>query len=49
MEMLEDVATYLTLAPVVATLVVGAAAAALWLAGRRPEPARIRIRVRDRR
>jgi hypothetical protein len=49
MEMLEDVAAYLTLAPLVASLALGAIVAALWLAGRRPVPARVRVRIRDRR
>lgn len=47
--MLDDVATYLTLAPLAASLVLGAAAFALWIAGRRPDPVRVRIRARDRR
>ena len=44
--MLEDVAAYLIVAPLAASLALGAAAVALWLAGRRPEPVRIRIRHR---
>jgi hypothetical protein len=47
--MLEDIAAYLTLAPLAATLGLAAVAAALWLAGRRPTPARVRIRSRHRR
>ena len=47
--MLEDVATYLTLAPLVATLALGAVAAAFWLVGRRPVAVRIPVRVRSRR
>ncbi len=48
--MLEDVAAYLILAPLAATLALGAAAA-VWLTYRRLTPARIRIRAhtRDRR
>ena len=44
--MLDDVAAYLIVAPVVASLLLGVAATALWLAGNRPVPARIRIRTR---
>jgi hypothetical protein len=44
--MLEDVAAYLILAPLVASLVLGAAALTLWLAGRRPAPVRVRVRHR---
>jgi hypothetical protein len=47
--MLEDVAAYLTFAPLAASLALGAAVLAIWLNGRRPTPARIRIRVRHRR
>jgi hypothetical protein len=47
--MLDDVATYLTLAPLAASLVLGAAAFAVWIAGRRPAPARVRVRARHRR
>ncbi len=46
MKMLEDVAAYLILAPLAASLALGVAAAVLWLVGRRPEPVRIRIRHR---
>jgi hypothetical protein len=49
MEMLEDVAAYLMLAPLAASLALGAAVLAFWLGGRRPALARIRVRVRDRR
>jgi hypothetical protein len=43
-EMLEDVAAYLTLAPLAATLVV-VVAAVLWLTGRPVVPVRIRARI----
>jgi hypothetical protein len=46
--MLEDVAAYLTLAPLAASLALGAVVCAVWLANRRPVPARVRIRIRDR-
>ncbi len=46
MEMLEGVAAYLTLAPLVATVALGALLVAFWLDGRRPAPVRIRIRHR---
>jgi hypothetical protein len=44
--MLEDVAAYRLLAPVAASVVLGVTVAAFWLAGRRPTPARIRVRYR---
>jgi hypothetical protein len=44
--MLDDVAAYLTLAPLAASLVLGALAVALWLGGRRPVPVRVRVRRR---
>ena len=47
--MLDDVATYLTLAPLAASLVLGAVAFAVWIAGRRPSLARVRVRARQRR
>jgi len=47
-QMLDDVAAYLSLAPLAASLVLGALAVALWLGGRRPVPARVRVRVRRR-
>jgi hypothetical protein len=46
MEMLDEVAAYLTLAPLVASLLLGALAAALWLGARRPAPVRVRVRHR---
>jgi hypothetical protein len=48
MEMLEDVAVYLILAPVAASLALGAVVIRLWLAGRR-QAAPIRVHVRPRR
>ena len=45
-EMLDEVAAYLTLAPLAASLVLGALAIALWLGGRRPAPVRVRVRRR---
>jgi hypothetical protein len=42
--MLDDVAAYLILAPLAAGLALGAVA--LWLAGRRPVPVRVRVRTR---
>ncbi|HSR24867.1 MAG TPA: hypothetical protein VLW53_15040 [Candidatus Eisenbacteria bacterium] len=47
--MLEDVAAYLTLAPLAASLALGAVVCAVWLVRRRPAPARVRVRVRHRR
>jgi len=47
MEMLEDVAAYLTIAPLVATLALGLLAAA-WYAGSRRVPARVRVRTETR-
>ena len=47
MEMLEDVAAYLILAPVAASLALGAVVLHVWLTGRRP--AAVRVRTRDRR
>ena len=48
MEMLEDVAAYLILAPVAASLLLGAVALRLWLAGRR-QPAAVAVRIQERR
>jgi hypothetical protein len=45
--MLDDVAVYLTLAPLAASLALAALGVALWLGGRRP--AAVRVRVRHRR
>jgi hypothetical protein len=42
--MLEDIAAYLTLAPVVGTIAFGVTIV-LWLTGRRLLPARVRVRV----
>jgi hypothetical protein len=47
MEMLEDVAAYLTIAPLVVTLALGLLAAR-WYAGSRRAPAPIRVRVENR-
>ena len=47
--MLEDVAAYLILAPLAASLALVAVGAACWLAGHRLTPARVRARVRHRR
>ena len=47
--MLEDVATYLTLAPIAASLALGAVLGAVWLTRRRPTAASVRIRVRAHR
>ncbi|HEY4026980.1 MAG TPA: hypothetical protein VGO86_11170 [Candidatus Dormibacteraeota bacterium] len=47
--MLEDIAAYLTLAPLAGSLVLAAMAVAFWLRGRRPAPARVRVRIQDRR
>lgn len=44
--MLDDVAAYLTLAPLAASLVLGALVVVLWLGGRRPAPVRVRVRRR---
>jgi hypothetical protein len=44
--MLDDVAAYLTIAPLAASLALGALLVALWLNGRRPAPVRVRIRSR---
>jgi hypothetical protein len=49
MEMLEDIAAYLTLAPLAATVALAAVAAAFWFGRRRAVPARVRVRVRHRR
>ncbi|HKF76346.1 MAG TPA: hypothetical protein VKF59_09405 [Candidatus Dormibacteraeota bacterium] len=45
--MLEDIAAYLALAPVVGTIVLGVTIV-LWLSGRRPLPARVRVLSRRR-
>lgn len=47
MEMLEDVAVYLILAPVAGSLALGAVVLHVWFANRRP--AAVRVRTRDRR
>ena len=47
-EMLEDVAAYLILAPLAASVALGAAVA-VWLAGPRRAPARVLARIRLRR
>jgi hypothetical protein len=44
--MLDDVAVYLTLAPLAASLALGALVLVFWLNGRRPEPVRVRVRHR---
>ena len=44
--MLDDVAAYLTLAPLAASLVLAGVAVVLWLGGRRPTPVRVRVRHR---
>jgi len=44
--MLEDVAVYLIVAPLATSLGLGVLLAAWWLAGRRPAPARVRVRPR---
>ena len=46
MEMLDEVAVYLTLAPLAASILLGAVAVVLWLGGRRPAPVRVRARRR---
>ncbi len=45
-EMLDEVAVYLTLAPLAASALLGLVVALIWFAGRRPEPARVRVRRR---
>lgn len=45
-DMLDEVAAYLTLAPLAASIVLGALVAVLWLGGRRPAPVRVRARHR---
>jgi hypothetical protein len=44
--MLDEVAAYLTLAPLAASLLLAALAAVLWLGRRRPAPVRVRVRNR---
>jgi hypothetical protein len=45
--MLDEVAVYLTLAPLAASLLLGALAAVLWLGGaRRTAPVRVRVKHR---
>jgi len=46
MEMLDEVAAYLTIAPLAASLLLGALVAVFWLGGRRPAPVRVRVRSR---
>jgi hypothetical protein len=48
-EMLDEVAAYLTLAPLAASLLLGALAAALWFRRLRPAAVRVRVHVRHRR
>jgi hypothetical protein len=45
-EMLDEVAAYLTLAPLAASILLGALVVVLWLGGRRPTPVRVRARRR---
>ena len=45
-EMLDEVAAYLTLAPLAASIVLGALVAVLWFGSRRPAPVRVRARHR---
>jgi hypothetical protein len=44
--MLDEVAAYLTLAPLAASLALGALAIAIWFGARRPAPVRVRMRRR---
>jgi hypothetical protein len=46
--MLDEVAVYLTLAPLAASLLLGVLAAVLWLGGHRPAPVPVRVRNRRR-
>jgi hypothetical protein len=45
-EMLDEVAAYLILAPLAASLLLGALVAVVWLGGRRPAPVRVRAQRR---
>jgi hypothetical protein len=45
-EMLDEVAAYLILAPLAASLLLGALVAVVWFGGRRPAPVRVRARHR---
>jgi hypothetical protein len=45
--MLDEVAAYLTLAPLAASILLAAVAVALWHRGRRPAPVRVRVRRRS--
>jgi hypothetical protein len=50
MEMLEDVAAYLTIVPLIVTLALGLLAARWYAASRRvPAPIRVRVETRHRR
>lgn len=44
--MLDDVAAYLILAPLAASVLLGALVAVAWFGGRRPAPIRVRARHR---
>jgi hypothetical protein len=45
-EMLDEVAAYLILAPLAASLLLGVLVAVVWFGRRRPAPVRVRVRHR---